>query len=338
MPSRCAPQSTLQYHTLPSNVDYNTYTHQSTGVDWRPPYVAHVGPYSPYPDDEESSPLITQPPSYMLPNTDPMSANNTYYMHGHGVRPHPSSLWSEPQQYVPQPASQLTGFPYTMAQEAPQSFQTIGTAANMLSDRTLPQPVAARSYMPTPASSIDIPVSASTQRTPSYWHSDTGTSVNQLPTPVEVSPTQEQASERSVLPYRIQDMTYGQPSFSEGISVTSASPGTYLVMNEPQPPSGVASTGNVSTRTSLSMLTSENHKPSTESSSVTFNYPNSLNGRIPQMRSSSSQLRPGPLYCQTALPPHREAGSDDCSPDCTSSQTESTRTSFTSMTSTSAGC
>lgn len=338
VPSRCAPQSTLQYHHLPSSVEYSPYPHQSTSVDWRPPYAGHAGPYSPYPDDDESSPLLSQPPSYMLPNTDPMSANNTYYMHGVGVRPQPSSLWSEPQQYISQTTTQPTGLPYTMPHDTSQSFQTMGPIGALASDRILPQPITARSYMPAPASSIDIHMPTPSQRTHSYWHSDTGTSVHQLPTPVEASPSQEHGSERASLPYRIQDMRYGQVNLGEGLSGTTASSSSYLAMTDPQPSTAVSSLGGSSSQSILGLITSENQKHNTEGTAATYSYPSSLSGRTPPVRSASNHLRPGPLYCQTTTLPRRDLGSDDYSPECTSCQTESTRTSFTSIMSTSAGC
>ncbi|ETI19913.1 hypothetical protein G647_08928 [Cladophialophora carrionii CBS 160.54] len=338
MPSRCSPPSTLQYHSLPSSVEYSPYTHQATSVDWRPPFVGHINPYSPYPDDEESSPLVTQPPSYMLPNTDPMATTSTFYMHGHGVRPHPSSLWPEPQPYVSQPISLLTGIPYTMPHESSQSFQTIGTAGSLPSDRILPQPITARSYIPTPASSIDIPVSTPGQRTHNLWHNDTGTPVPQLPTPAEVNSRQEQNTGRESIPYRLQDMTYGQTNLNEGLSGTPASTGNYLAINEARPSTTTTPREDAtSQQSSLCLAVPGSQRPNAETSDVAYNY-SSLGSHISQLGGASGELRPGALYCQTTMLTRREAGSDDCSPDCTSCQTESTRTSFTSMTSTSSGC
>ncbi|EXJ61983.1 hypothetical protein A1O7_02415 [Cladophialophora yegresii CBS 114405] len=338
MPSRCSPPSTLQYHSLPSSVEYSPYTHQATNVDWRPPYVGHMNPYSPYPDDEESSPLVTQPPSYMLPNTDPMATTNTFYMHGHGVRPHPSSLWPETQPCVSQPISQLTGIPYTMPHETAQSFQTIGIAGSLPSDRILPQPITARSYIPTPASSIDIPFSNPVQRTHSLWHNDTGTSVHQLPNPAEANSRQEQSTGRESVSYRLQDMTYNQANLNEALSVTPASAGNYLAVDESRRSTTTAPREDATSQQSaLGLITPGSQKSNTETSDVTYNY-SSMGSHLSQLGGASGELRPGALYCQTTMLPQREAGSDDCSPDCTSCQTESTRTSFTSMTSTSSGC
>ena len=332
MPSRCSPQSTLQYHTLPSSVEYSPHTSQNPSVDWgRASYVGHVGqagPYSPYPDDEESSHYTAQPPSFILPNTDPMSTNNTYYIHGHAVRPHPTSLWPESQHYVSQPSSHLTGSAYAMASEGPHAFHT-GTAGHLPSDRILPQPFAARSYMPTPASSIDIPVPATGQRNHSYWHGEVNTSVQQLPTPVEANGGQEQAFSRESLPYRAQDVTYGQTDASEGIPATGMSARSYLAINEPQPSGSAASTDNIPQQSALAMLTPESQKSGADGSAITYGYRNSTSGRSSQLRSASGHLPTGPLYCRTTMLPRREHGSDECSPDCSSCQTtESTRTSF----------
>ena len=330
MPSRCSPQSTLQYHTLPSSVDYNPYHTQNACVDWgRPSYVGQVGhvgqvgSYSPYPDDGESSPYTTQPPSFILPNTDPMSTNNTYYVHAHGVRPHPTSLWPEPQQYVTQPTPQLPNTTYTMISEPTQSF---GIASNLPSDRILPQPFTARSSMPTLTSSIDIPISAVGRHSRGYWHGEKNTSVQQLPTPVEPNGSQEQALERGNMSYRVQEVSYGQTNSSESLPSMATSSGNYHLLNEPQPSASTAASEDATSHESaLSLIPPESRKSGIESATTTYGY------RSSQLRSACDQLTPGPLYCRTTMIPRRELGSDECSPDCSSCQTtESTRTSFTS--------
>lgn len=349
--SRCAPQPTLQYHTIPSSSDYNPYSSQTSNVDWsRASYVGQVGhmaPYSPYPDDEESSPYNAQPPSFILPNTDPMSTNNAYLVHGHGGRPHPSSLWPEPQHYLSQPTSQLTSTAYTMTHSTPQTFQPNGTAVNLPSDRILPQPFTARGYIPTPASSIDIPVSTPSQRSHSYWQSDSNNSVQQLPTPVEATSSQDQALERENVAYRLQELTYGQANLDESLGVTSVSSSNYLAVNEPQPlavsvsASAADAAPVVQQHSGLSMVlgVAESQKNSgADASGLSYNYQSSMNGHASQMRNASSQLAPGGLYVRTNMPSRQDLGSDDCSPDCTSCQTtESTRTSFTSISSVSGG-
>jgi hypothetical protein len=170
------------------------------------------------------------------------------------------------------------------------------------------------------------------------WHSDISTPVHQLPTPVEANSRQEQSTGRESVSYRLQDMTYGQTNLSEGLSVTPASSGTYLAITEAPASNTTGPTEDATSRQStLSLITPESQKSNAESIDITYNY-NSIGSHMSQLRGASGELRQGALYCQTTMLPPREAGSDDCSPDCASCQTESTRTSFTSMTSTSTGC
>ena len=337
--SRCAPQSSLQYHPLPSSVEYGPYNNATTTMDWRPTYAGQVGPYSPYPDDEETSPYTTQPPSYMLPNTDPMSASSGYYVHGHGVRSQPSVLWPESQSYGSQPTSQLSGIPYSLAHEASQSFPGLGTGINLPSDRILPQPITARNYIPTPASSIDIPISTPGRRSHGFWHGEASTLLNPPQTPVELIPNQEHTIGRESVSYGVSDMAYSQANLNVGASAAEVSSGSYLTSIEPQHlPTSARVEDNPSEPSVSNLITPEGPKLNTESSGMTYNYTTPVNNRTLQVRSVPGPPRPGPLYCQTTMLPQREPSSVDCSPDCTSCQTESTGTSFTSITSTLAGC
>ncbi|OAL29042.1 hypothetical protein AYO22_02478 [Fonsecaea multimorphosa] len=333
--SRCSPPSSLQYHHFPTGIDYGGYTNQSTSVDWG--RTQYVGPYSPYPDDEETSPYTTQPPPYILPNTDPMSTNNAYYIHGHGVRPHPGSLWPETQQYVPQPNSQASGASYSMPNETSQSYHTIGAGGNLPSDRILPQPINARSYIPTPASSVDLPISAVSQRSQGYWNGDTASSVQQISTQVESNGAQEQHNARENVSYRVQDMAYGQMSLGEVLSASSVVSGEQLVVNEAQ--SAATTTGptedSLSQHSSLGAVSHQSLKSTIEDHAATYGYKGSVNGHNSQPIRASSQSFTGSFYGR-AIVPQQEPGSDDCSPDCSGCQTtESTRTSVTSISNTS---
>ena len=299
--SRCAPQNQLQYQPLPSSVDYGAYNNPATSVDWRPPYSGQAGSYSPYPDDEESSPYTAQPPSYMLPNTDPMSANSSYYNYGHGARSHPSAHWSEPQSFISQPASQLTGVSYALPHEPPHPVHSFGSVGNLPSNRTLPEPITARSYFPAPASSNDVPM-ATLGRRSHYWHDNTGSSVHQLPTPIEATLSQEYSRGRGGLPYRVQDMNYSQTSLSQGLP--SAPSGAYPTSNErPHSATAVPTEDVPSQQSLLSLMNPEAQKGNAETSGLSYDYAPSGTCNTSQLRSASGQLRPGPLYCQTTMLP-----------------------------------
>lgn len=338
MASRCSPQATVQYPTLPSSIDYGGYATQSSSVDWaRAPYV---GSYSPYPDDEETSPYTSQPPPYILPNTDPMSTNNGYYVHGHGVRPHPGALWPDSQHCIPQPSSHLSPPAYTVGTEAPQLIQANGSAGNLPSDRILPTPVNARNFMHLPINAMEsVPVLTPNQRNPSCWSSDNSTSTEQIQTGVGATGSQEEHSEGANTSYRIQGMTYGQLSLGEGLSTTSLPSSLPLPGNETQTAPTTTTTEELpSQRSSVCTVSRESLKAAPGSPSMRYGYKGPLSGRNSQVRSASGQLSNGTLYCQSqTMVPRRESPSDDCSPDCSSCQTESTRISVTSISNASSG-
>lgn len=337
MPSRYSPPSSLQYPTVPTSVDYGGYAAPSPNVDWtRTPYVAS---FSPYPDDEESSAYSSQvqPPPYILPNTDPMSSTNAYCMHAQGVRPHYASLWPEPQHCIPQAGPQLNNPVYTAA---PQPIQTMGVAGNPSSDRILPTPISARSIVPSSLHLMDssTPVTSSGQQSSTYWTGESTTlTAHQTDAHMDTGGAQEPSSiDRTTTGYRIQDMPYAHVGLNETLVTTSLPHGLSLVVNDHAQPSATARNPEDSHLPNTGSRTASHETPSLKMSSETstYNYPDSMTGGTSQqLRGSSGRISNGSAYCRTPsmVVPRREPTSDDCSPDCSSCQTDSTRTSIVTI-------
>ncbi|EXJ83596.1 hypothetical protein A1O1_07219 [Capronia coronata CBS 617.96] len=263
-----------------------------------------------------------------------MSTTNAYYMHAQGVRPHHGSLWPEPQHCMPPANPQLPSSAYTTAAQAPQPVQTMMIAGHPPSDRILPTPISARGMVSTSATHMDnTPVSSSSQQDSTYWTGENTTPTHQSSTHVDTGATQEGPSERTTNSYRIQDMPYAQMGLNEALAPTSLSHSLAVPVND-APASAIAHTPEDShiPNTSSRPLSHESLKATPESTSGTYSYTDPMVGRSSQLRSASGQLSSGSLYCRTqAMVARREPAPDDCSPDCSSCQTDSTRTSVISI-------
>ncbi|KIX07692.1 uncharacterized protein Z518_02346 [Rhinocladiella mackenziei CBS 650.93] len=343
--SRCNPQASLQYPSASPNLDFGEYANPNPNIDWaRTPYV---GSYSPYPDDEVTRPYSAQPPPYILPNTDPMSVGNGYYVHTQGVRPHLEMLWADPQHCMPQPTSQLPNSTFTVTSEAPQSFHTIGLSGNLPSDRILPTPITGRSFIPPPIISMDsIPLSTSNHRYHTYWTSETATSDQQVSAPVDPSASPDQSKETRDTSYTLQDMPYGQMSSGESLSTTAVSSGLPLTINETQPSPNrtITSPEEVQPQAQqtgpglrLRTVSQESLKSTPESTPMTYGYKGSVSGRISRLRNATGRLSSGSLYGRTQMAPRRNPTSDDYSHECSSYQTDSNRASVAPISNVSSG-
>ncbi|KAI1620967.1 hypothetical protein EDD37DRAFT_140042 [Exophiala viscosa] len=341
--SRYNPQSSLQYPTVPSNMDYGPYAHPAPGVDWtRAPYV---GSYSPYPDDEDTSPYSSHPPPYILPNTDPMTTANGYYVHAQNVRPHPGTLWPEPQQCMSQQTSHLPSSAYSVTTETPQPLYNGGLSGTLPSDRILPTPVSARSMAVPQTNSTDtLPVSSPTQRNSTYW-----SSAHHIPGQVDMATDSQQSHDnRRNTSYGMQDMaSYNHIGMGEVLPSTSLLSALPLSASHDQTLTSRTATDDSQHQhqhqhSKARAVVSHDQSPTStqESTSIAYSYTGSLSGRGTQQQqrsASSSHFSDGALYGRTQpLVARRDTAADDCSPDCSGGcPTDSARASVTSISNTS---
>lgn len=183
--SRSKPFASVQYADsaayggLPAGPQFDSYQNTPTTCSWtRPNYVPHYGLSYP---DEPVSHYSTQPPppSYMLPNTDPMSTTNSCYLSGLGRAQQPS-LWADPgsSSTVAPAMTPLSGGNTNNSfglQESSMSYHTINTST----DRILPNLSASRTLAAAPPSSLDSQcLSALSHRSSLGWTTDTPSSTS----------------------------------------------------------------------------------------------------------------------------------------------------------------
>lgn len=333
--SRYPPQSPVTYPTVHSNVDYGAYGTSTSSVDWtKAPY----GAYSPFPDDEETSPYTSHPPPYILPNTDPMSSASGYYVHTQNFRPHPGTLWSEQQNCLPHqnPSSNPA---FTIVTEPQQSYAATAAVGNLPSDRILPTPFSARGTGSTHASSLDsVPNSASTQRSSMYWSPDSGTSTQHIHSQVDSDASQEQLDDSRNASYSLHDMSYNHMALGDSLSTSTLPVGLSLTADVQHSSPTVASAEGLQAPRSHMQTSRESPKSHSDNTSVTYGYTALMTSRSSQMRTASSQLSNGSLYCRSQpLVTRREAIPEGCSPDSSGCQMDSTRGSIAAISNVSSG-
>ncbi|KEF57095.1 uncharacterized protein A1O9_07285 [Exophiala aquamarina CBS 119918] len=338
MTPRYNPPTPMQYPTVPSSVEYGSYAGSAQNIDWtRASYVAQ---YPTYGEEEETSPYLSQPPPYILPHTDPMASRNGYYVNPNGVRPQPGAMWSDQQQTPIQQNTNLPTTTYAQSTEAPLPFQSTGVASNLPSDRTLPDPIRAPNYLAAAQPTMDnLTIPNQSQRNSNGWSISASTSTTNMTSQVEIGAGRAQASEQRNTPYRLQELAYGHLALNEALSSTPLSEGLPTGIVEPQPSApGSTTEDHHSQRPSQRILSQDNLRSASEAPSVSYGYTSAITGCTSQLRGTSGQVSAGLLYCSTQpTVSQRESGSEDCSPDCASCPTDSTRSSITSMSNASSG-
>lgn len=337
MTPRYNPPSAMQCPTVPSSVEYGSYGGTAQNIDWtRGSYVAQ---YPTYGEEEMTSPYSSLPPPYILPHTDPMNTRNGYYVNPNGVRPQPGAIWPDHQQTLISQSSNLSTT-YAQSTEAPQPFPSIGIATNLPSGKILPDPIRAPNYMAAAQPTIDsLTIPNQDQRTPACWNNGVSSSSAHVTSQVENDSGRIQSSEQRTTAYRLQELAYGHLTLNEALSNTPLSSGLTAGIVEPQPTASGSSTQDQHSQlSSQRSISQESLRSTPEVPSVSYGYTSTMAGRTSQLRSTSGRISSGLLYCrpQTVVS-RRESGSEDCSPDCSSCPTDSTRSSVTSMSNVSSG-
>ncbi|KAJ9632895.1 hypothetical protein H2204_007463 [Knufia peltigerae] len=337
--SRYTQQTSVTYPTVHSNIEYAPYGTSNPGVDWtKAPYI---GTYSPYPDDEERSPYTSHPPPYILPNTDPMSSASGYYVHTQNVRPHPGTLWSEQQNCLPQQNTSLSlsNPAFTVVSEPQQSYAATVALGSLSSDRILPTPFSARGTSSTHGSSLDsVPNSASTQRSSIYWSPDSVASTQHLPSQVDSDASQEHLDDRRNASYSLHDMSYSHMALGDSLSTDILPIGLSLTADVPHTSPPVVSAEGLQAHQSRMQASRESPKSHSDNTSVTYGYTALMTGRSSQVRTTSSQLSNGALYCRSQpLVTRPESVPEGCSPDSSGCPMDSTRGSIATISNVSSG-
>lgn len=185
--SRSRPTAGIQYADstafggFPTAPSFDPYETPATTCSWiRPIYAPHYGlNYS----EEPSTHFSTHPPppSYMLPNTDPMNNINSCYLSSSLSRAQQATLWADPVSsaaVLPAIASSSGGHTSTAysLQDNTTSLHAVNTSST---DRILPTPSASRTLAAAPQSSLDTQcLSALSHRSSLGWNTDTPSSTS----------------------------------------------------------------------------------------------------------------------------------------------------------------
>lgn len=172
-------------HGLPSGLEYSTYQQTPQHLSWS--RTNSCSSFSPY-ETATTSSYPSQPPDYMLPDTNPMAHNNSYLGYSCPSKPHHSHLWNDqpihltsqhatqlpPSIYQEQNAPYGSGNSYTAGalrnDQALQFPLSLGVgASSLITDRTLPNP-GTRIWNGAVASSYEgQPTSAVSHRSSITW-------------------------------------------------------------------------------------------------------------------------------------------------------------------------
>jgi hypothetical protein len=366
-PSTYSPPSHSTYHGMQSGIDYNSYNASPQGLPWSRSN-SYSNTYSPY-ESESTNPYTPQPPSFILPNTDPMASGNPYLVNSLSSKPQASQAWPDQAISVAhsQSASQIMTAGYALpSSDALMAFQSAqGSAGGSLrsdqaltyptlgsqqpptlsSERTLPNP-SARNYSSAALSALDrqnldsIPLSAASQRSSLGslgWQRDTASSSSHVSSQTSCSSiggSQDFTSDRASLHRESQDLGYHYLGYANSPQSTLPSNALSTLMNESQasqPPLSTVAAGLGSQRCrTVSNESSSHESPSTGSSS--YGYTGATVTRSSQTSAASGQLSSGATYTRAGSGlARRESGAGECSADCSGCQSGSNRASIASI-------
>ena len=338
-----------------SGVDYNYNTPQT--VAWSRP-----GSYStqyPY-ESESTSPYSSQPPSFMLPSTDPMGNGNPYLVNPYGGKSQPAPNWSDQTSGLPstQSASQVISAGYALpSSEALMSFQSPqGPAISNLraeqalpyqtlsnqqpstlsSDRTLPNPYtrySSSSMNSTERPNMEnAPLSAGSHRTSVGslgWQTDASSSassgVSSQTSCSSVGGSQDYGTERPMIQRESQDLGYSYIGYGSNQETPLLNMGdnqsSQLQVSD-------INTALASQRYRTLPDESSHHSPSNTSS--TYGYTGATVTRNGQTRTTSGSLSNGVAYTRAQSSITRREP-QECGTDCADCQSGSSRASIASI-------
>ena len=367
-PSSYSPSTHPTYQNMQPGIDYNSYSAPSHSLSWSRSN-SYSSAYSPY-DTETTSPYTSQPPSFILPNTDPMSNGNPYLVNPYTTKSQSSQIWSEQATSIthPQSASQVMAAGYALpSSDALLTYNSNQNSANTAlrsdhtlpyqtlsnqqpptlgSDRTLPNP-SVRTYLPSGSSSLDrtalegLPLSAVSHRSSLGsslgWQTDTASSSSHLSSQTSVSSnggSQDFGTDRAAMHRDSHDMgyTYLGYSCSPHAAHPSSTIDTITQDNQATQPSLHTVGADASAQRCRTTSSEGQHDSPSATASSSYGYTGVTPARTSQTRSASGQLSNGATYTR-AQPSitRREGGTEECTADCTGCQASSNRASIASI-------
>jgi hypothetical protein len=344
------------YQSAQNGVDYSSYGGPSQCGSWTRSN-SYASPYSPY-ESESTSPYSSQPPSYMLPNTDPMTNGNPYLVNPYSTKSHANQMWAEQPSSTnqSQSASQFMAASYSLPSsdslitynnsastslKADLPYQAVSNQQPIAlnGDRTLPTP-AARTYTSSTVSTLEsLPMSALSHRSSigSGWQTEISSNSSHISSHTSCSSaggSQDFGADRPITHRDSQDLTYSYIGYGNSPQSTLPSSGLSTVVNNntqsSQAPLPMVSAELGSQRCRTVSNETSHESPGGVSSS--YGYTGATVTRSSQTRTASGQLSNGETYTR-ANPSltRRESAAEDFVADCSGCQPSSNRASIASI-------
>ena len=367
-PSSSSPSVHSTYQNVQPGVDYGSYGAPSHNLSWSRSN-SYSSAYSPY-ETEATSPYTSQPPSFILPNTDPMSNGNPYLVYPYSTKSHSSPSWQEqPASAIPsQAASQVMAAGYalpssdalmayngthntantTLRTDQSLPYQTLGTQQPpaLSSDRTLPNP-SGRSYLPSGIASVDrstldgLPLSTLSHRSSLGsslgWQTDTASSSSHLSSQTSCSSngcSQDFGTGRGPGHRDSTDLGYNYLGYSNSPQPSHPTDtlGTIISDGHAAQPLLSSAGPEIGSQRCRTISNEGQHDSPSATASSTYGYTGVTVAQTSKIRTASGQLSNGTTYAQ-ARPSisRKEAGTERCTADCTGYQTGSSRASIASI-------
>ena len=333
-PSSYSPSTSSTYQNMQSGIDYGSYSGSSHGLPFSRPN-SYSNAFSPY-DAETTSQYASQPPSFILPNTDPAGNTNPYLMNSYGNKSQSSQAWSEQptSASLAQSVSQIMAAGYALpSSEALMAYQGGQTPTSdglkfdqslpyqslssqqppmLSSDRTLPNP-SARNYGAPAISSLDrspldsIPLSAVSHRSSLGsslgWQTDTASSSSQISCQTSCSSvggSQDYGTDRGPMHRDSQDLSYGYMGYSNSPHTTLPPNTLSSITNDThsnQSSLSVINDGDPSSQRCRTISSEGHHNDSpSATASSSYGYTGATVARTSQTRTASGQLSNGATY------------------------------------------
>ena len=352
-----SPQGHATYHGLQNPIDFSPYSQPSQHAPWtRGPYST----YSPY-EGESTSPYSSQPPSFMLPDTNPMTQGNSYLINSYLSKPQSSQVWSEtavsasphPDNQVPTSlypeqtcsvynTSSAYGNSLARNEQAlhyPAVTSSVGIP-HAMNDRTLPTPGGRGYSIGTAAAHEAQPTSAYSHRSSIGWSTDGSTNSSHISSQSSISSgsiSQDFSHGEAIRTDRHpQDLGFNLLGFAGSPQAVSTSNplavGTSdTTTSHAQLPSTITELGTQRCHTVTQEEDQAHESPCT--SAPTYAYTGAPMARSHRSRNLSGQSSSGATYTrahQSTLPP-RESTTEECRPECPSYRPADNRASVASI-------
>jgi len=321
----------MHYANTQNGMDYTAYSTSNQSMSWaRPSYGSYAMAY----EDDTSSPYATQqPPSWMLPNPDPMTNATACYVNGQMPRSQQNGMWAEHMNAssLSQQTQQLLAPAYTVGgNDGTAGFQAANTLGSSMTanDRILPTP--ARNYTTTGVSTLEsLPMSALSHRSSVGWQTETASNASQTSSRTSCSNGSDPSSQRLNPTCPSQDLTYGYMGMTTSTHTTVPASSLPIAVDNTQSPQQTQATPASTQNTQrCRTISRESLRSSPTANPIGYGYTSSAGARTSNLRHASGTLADGQSY--TRAQPLANTAVEDYGQDYSACQSQSNRASISS--------